>query len=566
MPDDTLWMPTRRALLASTALFAAGAGAAKAESPGDKSPGDRIRPVVLLSKPQANDPSLFQAAQLAVQQWKRLGLNVSVQVVSNAQQNAVVWNERQKWDATTWEMVGRPERSDPDELVFSLFNSTLAESGYDFVGYVNPDYDRLAQAQRQELDRTKRQALVRQAQEMIARDQPYAYLVYPRRSAAFNTTVWDPATVKVEAGIGIRNFWTFLGAAPLGPQKDMVLNCHVEIDYINPVRMDVIGSWVTDLVWDKLTRVGLDGEAAPWAAESFKWTSDTTMEVVVRDGMRFHDDTPVTMDDVLWSFEMPAHKDKTPQFYPFVSNIAKVEQTGPQTLLFTLHAPQASFPTTTLSKINLVPKHVWQPLMEGMAGKTDMLENFNEAKHVGSGPFKFAHWRNSEEVMLERFGAHWSPPKLERWIMRIVPNQEAALGMLRTGELNFLAIFTGDPRVLAELPKQAPSVKVVTETDLGFQFLAFNNRRPPFDDPAFRRALSMAVSRPLLVTAAYNGFAEAAGSCVSTALPFWHDKGSVLASGDLNKAKKMLEDAGYTLDSGQLRYPAGKREMLASSQ
>jgi len=213
-----------------------------------------------------------------------------------------------------------------------------------------------------------------------------------------------------------------------------------------------------------------------------------------------------------------------------------------------------------------VPKHVWQPLMDGMAGTPDLLENFNEAQHVGSGPFKFMHWRNSEEVMLERFGAHWSPPKLERWIMRIVPNQEAALGMLRTGELNFLAIFTGDPRVLADLPKQAPSVRVVTETDLGFQFLALNNRRPPFDDPAFRRALSTAVSRPLLVTAAYNGVAEAAGSCVSTALPFWHAKESVLVGGDLTKAKKMLEDAGYTLDGGQLRYPAGKRETLASSQ
>ena len=487
-------------------------------------------------------------------------------MVSNAQQNAVVWNERQRWDASTWEMVGRPERSDPDELLFSLFNSALADSGYDFVGYVNPEYDRLAQAQRQELDRTKRQALVKQAQDLIARDQPYIYLVHPRRSAAFNTAVWDPKTVKVEAGIGIRNFWTFLGAAPLTAQKDMVLNCHLEIDYINPVRMDVIGSWVTDLVWDKLARVGLDGEAAPWAAESFRWTGNTTMEVVVRDGMRFHDDTPVTMEDVLWSFEMPSHKDKTPQFFPFVSNIAKVEQTGPRTVLFTLHAPQASFPTTTLSKINLVLKHVWQPLMDGMAGKPDMLENLNEAQHIGSGPFKFMHWRNSEEVMLERFGAHWSPPKLERWIMRIVPNQEATLGMLRTGELNFLAIFTGDPRVLADLPHQAPMVRVVTETDLGFQFLALNNRRPPFDDPAFRRALSTAVSRPLLVTAAYNGFAEAAGSCVSTALPFWHAKESVLAGGDLPKAKKMLEDAGYTLDGGQLRYPAGKRETLASSQ
>ena len=281
-------------------------------------------------------------------------------------------------------------------------------------------------------------------------------------------------------------------------------------------------------------------------------------------GMRFHDDTPVTMEDVLFSFELPAHKDKTPQFYPFVNNIAKVEQTGAQTLLLALHAPQASFPTTTLAKINIVPKHVWQPLLESMQGKPDMLENFNEEAHIGSGPFKFAHWRQNEEVMLERFGGHWSPPKLARWIMRIVPNLEATLGMLRTGELNFLAIFTGDPRVLAALPEKVPAVKVVTETDLGFQFLAFNNRRPPFDDPAFRRALSTAVSRPLLVAAAYSGFGVAAGSCVSTALPFWHANESLLVGGDMNAAKKMLVDAGYTLEGDALHYPAGKRETLAS--
>ncbi len=564
MPHSTGWMPTRRALLGSTALFAATTGLGRAVRAA--TPGDRIRPIVLLSKPQANDPGLFQAAQLAAQQWRKLGLDITVQVVSNAQQNAVVWNERNKWDATTWEMVGRPERSDPDELVYSLFNSSLAQNGYDFVGYVNPEYDRVAQAQRQELDRTKRQALVKQAQDIIAHDQPYAYLVYPRRSAAFNASVWDPASIKTEAGIGIRNFWTFIGATPLTDRKDMVLNCHVEIDYINPVRMDVIGSWVTDLVWDKLTRVGLDGEPVPWACQSFRWTSPTTMEVVVRDGMQFHDGTPVTIGDVLYSFELPAHKDKTPQFYPFVSNIAKVEQTGPQTILFTLNAPQASFPTTTLSKINIVPRHVWEPLLASMQGKPDMLENFNEAAHVGSGPFRFAHWRASEEVMLERFPAHWAAPKMERWIMRIVPNQEATLGMLRTGELNFLALFTGDPRVLADLPKQTPAVHVVTTTDLGFQFLAFNNRRAPFDDPAFRRALSATLSRPLLVAAAYSGFAEPAGSCVSTALPFWHAQDSLVTGGNLTEAKKMLADAGYVLDDGALHYPEGRKEVLASAQ
>jgi hypothetical protein len=87
------------------------------------------------------------------------------------------------------------------------------------VGYINPEYDHLAEAQRAETDPEKRAALVKQAQMVIKRDQPYVYLVYPRRSMAFNADVWDPATVSEEAGIGIRNFWTFLHAKPLDRAK-----------------------------------------------------------------------------------------------------------------------------------------------------------------------------------------------------------------------------------------------------------------------------------------------------------------------------------------------------------
>jgi peptide/nickel transport system substrate-binding protein len=208
---------------------------------------------------------------------------------------------------------------------------------------------------------------------------------------------------------------------------------------------------------------------------------------------------------------------------------------------------------------------VWDPIVTGMAGKPDMAENFNEEKHVGSGPFRFVHWHHNEEVMLERNPTHWSAPKMQNWVLRIVPNQEAALGMMKTGELNFLALFTGDPRVLAEVPKQAPQITVVTTTDLGFQFLALNLRRAPFDDPAFRRGLSAAVSRKLMAAAAYNGFGVPAGSCVSTALPFWHADDSLIDGGDMKKAAQILQDAGYTLDAGALHYPAGKRETLASN-
>ena len=89
--------------------------------------------------------------------------------------------------------------------------------------------------------------------------------------------------------------------------------------------------------------------------------------------------------------------------------------------------------------------------------------------------------------MLERFGKHWAAPKMDRWIMRIVPNAEAMIGMMRSGELNFLAEFGGDPEVLEALAKDVPAIKITQETDIGFEFLGFNNRRPPFGDAGVPR-------------------------------------------------------------------------------
>jgi peptide/nickel transport system substrate-binding protein len=552
--------PTRRAVLAAGATAALGLGSSEAHAEA----GDPIRPLVLISKPQATDPAQYQAAQLCMQEWRKLGLKVTLQVLPATQQSSLVWMNRTKWDMTTWEMVGRPERSDPDELVYSLFTSSLADNGYDFVGYKNPEYDRLAAAQRAEEDRDKRAVLVKQAQMLIKQDQPYAYLVYPKRSMAFNTEVWDPSTIVEEAGIGIRNFWSFVGAKPLGAQKDMILNSPQALSSLHPVHMDAIGSWVSDLIFDHVMRVDIHGNPVPWAAETVRWVDPVTVEAVMRDGMKFHDDTPVTLEDVQYSFQMPANKNKTPQFYPNVANIASVDITGPRTVTFKLKAPQSSFFTSTLSKIAIIPKHVWKPIADKLADTNQLLEDYKEPNLIGSGPFKFVHWRDPEEVMLARFDGHWTPPKLERWILRTVSNQEATLGMLRNNEINFLAIFTGDPQNVAALAQQEPKIKVVTTTDLGFQYIAFNLRRPPYDDPAFRMALSEAINRKIMAAAAWNGFGEPAGSCVSTALPFWHAEDSLLMGGDLAKSKKILADAGYTLSGGQLHYPAGRKEEITA--
>ena len=98
--------------------------------------------------------------------------------------------------------------------LYSAINphSATREKGFNFVGYLNPEYDRIAEAQRSEIDQAKRKALVHSAQDMIMADVPYLFLVYPNNVVAFNSSVWKKDTIIDQSGIGVRNFWTFINA------------------------------------------------------------------------------------------------------------------------------------------------------------------------------------------------------------------------------------------------------------------------------------------------------------------------------------------------------------------
>ncbi len=528
--------------------------------------GEEIRTLELLSRPQAAAPQEFQSAQLIAQEWRNLGLDVKVTVMPWEQLSDVVWYDRPSWDMTMWQMVGRSERSDPDEILFNLFHSSTAEDGYNFVGYSNPEYDALAEQQRAETDQAARKETIDKAQTILNNDQPYAFLVYPQSMFAYRTDVWAPDSIVEQNGVGIKNFWTFVEATPVGEQTDMILNSADVVQAINPLYISgAVDSWITELIWDRLLRVGPDGLPQPWAAESYTWVDDLTIDVTLRADMKWHDGEPVTAEDVIFSFQAP-NGDKVPMYQPFVSNIENAEALNDMTVRFTLIEPAAAFLTATLAKVNLVPQHIWQPILDDLEGTEENAESHQEELPIGSGPFKFVSWRSSEEVVLEANPEHFNAPKMSRWILRIVPNAEAALGMLRSGELNFLSDYTGDPLVLQQTAEGGP-IEVVATTDIGFRFIGFNERRPPFDDPAFRRALSLSINRTLITAAAYRGFAEPANSPVSPALEFWSNPGvsaATLESGT-DVAKQTLEEAGYTMDaSGRLTYPEGTTETLGN--
>ncbi|WP_227287430.1 ABC transporter substrate-binding protein [Boseongicola sp. H5] len=523
---------------------------------------DEIRTINLVTRLQAAQPAEFQFTQLIAQEWRRLGLDVNVEVMPWEQMIQAIWFSRDDWDTTAWQMVGRPERSDPDEIVYNLFHSTTAEQGFNFIGYNNPEYDALVEQQRVTLDPNERREIVRAAQALLAEDQPNMMLAHPQSTYAFNTSVWNPDTVVDQSGIGIRNTWSYLQMEPLGDVTDIILNSSDNVTAINPLYISGgTDSWITELVYDRLMRIGPDGLPQPWAAESYEWIDDTTIRVTLREGMMWHDGMPVTPEDVAFSFEA-AGSGEAPMYGPFVGSIADITIDG-MDITFSLTEPSAPFLTASLSKINLIPMHIWEPVIAEQLTLDTNAESFQEEVPIGSGPYRFSSWTLNEEVVLEANAEHWAAPNADRWILRIVPNVEAALGMLRSGEINFLSDFPGDPTVVVAAAEEDPNLTAVSTVDIGFRYVAFNHRRPPFNDPAFRRALSASVDRRLIVGAAFRGFAVPSNSVVSPALGFWHNEATVEGmEAGIELAQQMLEDAGYTVVDGRLHYPEGVSETL----
>ncbi len=537
---------------------------ATALAPQAMAAGDEVRPLTLWARTQSANPQAYQAAQLIAQSWRELGIEVDVRGIPRPQQSDLVWYNRDEWDVTMWQMVGRPERSDPDEFVYNLFHSSTAPTGYNFVGYINPEYDAVAEQQRRTTDPEARRELIFKAQQIIDDDQVYAFLVYPAKVFAFDNTVFADDSVVEQPGLGIKNIWTYLNAEPLTDQRDMILNSTDEMNAINPFYISgATDSWVTELIWDRLMRIGPDGLPRPWAAESVNWNDDTTLDVTLREGMTWHDGQPVTSADVIFSFEAPSRGDLVPMYKPFVANIESMEALDELTVRFTLTEPSAAFFTSSLATLNLAPEHVWAPLMASIEGGGDNAESILEESRIGSGPFRFARWNFQEEVVLEANADHWAAPNIDRWIIRIVPNVEAGLGMLRRGEINFMSDYTGDPEVLLNVAVEDGDLSVIDSIDIGFQYLAFNHRRAPFDDPFLRRALSLAIDRNLMVAAAWNGFAVAANSHVSPALSYWHNDATDSMETGAEVAKALLAEGGYEVIDGRLHYPDGVTEQFA---
>jgi peptide/nickel transport system substrate-binding protein len=534
--------------------------------------GEMVEPIVVLSNTQAEDPIEFESTRLLVENMRQLGLEVEHRAIPWAQYSDIVWFQRLEepealggsgWQMTAWRMVARPERMDPDEFVFNLFHSSTAQDGYNFVGYNNPEYDELAEAQRGETDPEARRELIYDAQEIIANDVPYVYIAHPSLPHLVRTDVWDEASIVDAQGIGVQNFWTWIGMTPSGDQPDIITNTADDLLAINPLYIaGDAPSRLTELIWDRVMRIGPDGLAQPWAGESVEWEDDVTVLVTLREGMTWHDGNPVTAEDVKFSFEAP-NSGEAPMYAPFTRRITDIEIVDDLTLRFTLNEPWVAFEVASLAKVNIIPKHIWEPIIDDLLGQEDAnaesLTGSDPETKIGSGPFQYVDWQEGEIAILEAYANHFSPPQAARFIMKILPNMESALGQIQTGELNFLREWEGDSAILSEVAESDPGITLFASPDLGFRFFAFNTRFAPFDNTVLRQAIAQVVPKQSIIDNIFKGFGVPADSYVSVAIDYWHNPELPQYEYNVEAARQTLADAGFAWDDdGRLHYPAGE--------
>ncbi len=287
----------------------------------------------------------------------------------------------------------------------------------------------------------------------------------------------------------------------------------------------------------------------PYLAKSWSVSDDglaVTLNLV--EGATFHDGRPITSEDVAFSIKTVQEN------HPFKSMFApveKVETPDALTAVIILSQPHPALLLAMSSQLlAIIPKHIYG---DGQDPKTHPRNSENV---VGSGPFKLVEFKRDQHIILERFENFFikDRPYLDKIVMRIIKDGAARTIALESGEV-MLSGFEQSARDLKRLSK-SDHLDVSREgyAAIGsIVWLAFNTKEGKTADKAVRQAISYAVDRNFILKALMLGTAESAKTGIHPGSPFYDDSVNGYDL-DLDKANKILDDAGYARGSDGMRF------------
>ena len=306
-------------------------------------------------------------------------------------------------------------------------------------------------------------------------------------------------------------------------------------------------------VYEGLVRFDKDFSIQPCLATSWKEMSPTQWRFNLRKNVKFHDGTPFTADDVVFSYARILEPQGTMQIY--VQGVKEVKKIDDFTVDLILSGPNPVL-LKNLVDFRIMSK-AWSEKNKSVHVQDYKAkeETYASRNTNGTGPYMIKAWEPDKRVVMEA-NPHW-------WDKISGNVTEVIYTPIKSDSTRVAALLSGDVDLLTDLPTQdvarlhkEPKLKVMDGAENRTIFIGMDQFSPelkysdvkgknPFKDIRVRKALNMAVDREAIKRVTMRGLSIPAGIMVAPSVHGWSKDLDKVTPLDVQSAKKLLTEAGY---------------------
>ncbi|WP_277675430.1 ABC transporter substrate-binding protein [Saccharopolyspora rectivirgula] len=330
-----------------------------------------------------------------------------------------------------------------------------------------------------------------------------------------------------------------------GPSDSLLLADGFEPDSLHPLlgyAQEGAGKF-----YDGLLAFDGRGEMRPALATALpESTSDGKRWTArLRQGVHFHDGTPLTARDVAATYRAvldPAYASTISSDYAMLGEVRELDD---HTVQFELKYPYAPWPAKLV--LGIVPA-------KSLADRRPLENSPLNTRPVGTGPYRLVEWRRGDQMRWEANPQHWAgEPAIRNVTVVFAKDDNTRAQRLRTGEFDGTVL----PPVLADSSGQG-GYRVVHHKTADYRAIMLPNDHPVTGDRAVRLALNHAVNRKGMIDAVLGGHGEPAHTPIPSSMSGYHEPAAVFAH-DPAKARRILDDAGWRTGPDGIRQRDGRR-------
>jgi len=276
-------------------------------------------------------------------------------------------------------------------------------------------------------------------------------------------------------------------------------------------------------------------KVVPNLALSWKALDDTTWEVKLRQGVKFHDGTPFTARDVKATFDRVLDPTKKMTARGNHAKIKSIEVVDDYTARFRTDGPYPLFVERLTAQVMQSDKVIREKGHEWM-----------QEHAIGTGPYKLVKWDRKQEHLLVRNDDYWGAKPAFKYVrVRIIPEQATQIAEAISGGVDIIKAVPPDQMDVINKSGQArTATSPILRTALLQLDQAARSGPNPFTDRRVRQAANQAVDMDAVIKHVLNGLGDRVATGINP-MAFGWDPSLKPYKQDLAAAKKLLADAGY---------------------